>query len=111
MSAMARLSRYSLLAVACSFALSGCFSSSSTSGTSMPPNPPEGSGPPPEPRPSYSFPAVTTFAPSSVSAEIRRTDFGVPYITSDSLEGIAYGTAYAFAEDNICILADQIVRF
>lgn len=111
MSAMARRSRYSLLAVACSFALSGCFSSSGSGGTSMPPNPPEGSGPPPEPRPSYSFPAVTTFAPDSVSAEIRRTDFGVPYITSDSLEGIAYGTAYAFAEDNICILADQIVRF
>lgn len=111
MKPLSNLTRYGLLAAACSLALTGCFSSSSSSGTSLPTNPPDGGTPPPPPRPSYSFPAVTTFAPGEVSAEIRRTDFGVPYITADSLEGIAYGTAYAFAEDNICILADQIVRF
>lgn len=96
--------RWSLLATACVFALSGCFSSSSSNNQDIAVNPPK----PPKPREPVT---VTAFAPGDVTATIRRTDFGVPYITSDSLEGVAYGTAYAFAEDNICVLADQIVRF
>ncbi|MFU8783677.1 acylase [Aliidiomarina sp.] len=102
------------LALACSVALAGCFGSSSTSPTVFTEtNPPTGTPPPPYPpaTSNYQFPEVTVYAPGEVSAEIRRTDFGVPHITSDSLEGIAFGTAFAFAEDNICVLADQIVRF
>ncbi|WP_113907214.1 acylase [Aliidiomarina celeris] len=98
--------RLSLLASACALVLAGCNSSSSS------PDSNNGGGnttpPPPPPREPVT---VTTFAPGEVGATIRRTEFGVPYIQSDSLEGIAYGTAYAFAEDNICVLADQIVRF
>lgn len=89
----------------CALALSACFSSSKSGlDTDVSLNPPK----PPAPRTPLE---VTAFAPGEVTATIRRTDFGVPYIQSDSLEGIAYGTAYAFAEDNICILADQITRF
>ncbi|RUO19016.1 acylase [Aliidiomarina iranensis] len=107
--------RVSVLAVACTLALTGCLDSSSSSEPTVVP-PPSATTPPPVPpypdvASDYEFPAVTSYAPGEVSAEIRRTDFGIPYITSDSLEGIAYGTAYAFAEDNICVLADQIVRF
>ena len=102
--------KWSLLATACVLALSGCLGSSSKSSgldgsvAVNPPKPPA----PPTPRDPVS---VTAFAPGELTATIRRTDFGVPYIKSDSLEGIGYGTAYAFAEDNICVLADQIVRF
>lgn len=109
-----RVLQLGALALACSFALTGCFGSSSSSPTVLPdvntPTPPP---PPPFPPTSsdYQFPSVTVFAPDGVGAEINRTEYGVPYITSDSLEGIAFGTAYAFAEDNICILADQITRF
>lgn len=101
--------KWSLLATACVFALGGCFSSSTSNGLDSnvavnPPKPPA----PPVPRDPVS---VTAFAPGELTANIRRTEFGVPYIKSDSLEGIGYGTAYAFAEDNICVLADQIIRF
>lgn len=97
--------KWSLLATACVFALSGCFSSSTT-----PVDDNTGVTPPPPPKPRDPV-AVTAFAPGELTATIRRTNFGVPYITADSLEGVGYGTAYAFAEDNICVLADQIVRF
>lgn len=101
--------KWSLLATACVMALSGCFTSSTSSGLDSnvavnPPKPPA----PPAPRDPVT---VTAFAPGELTANIRRTEFGVPYIKSDSLEGIGYGTAYAFAEDNICVLADQIIRF
>ena len=46
-----------------------------------------------------------------LSANIRWTDFGVPHIKADNLESVAYGAGYAFAKDNICILADQIVKY
>ncbi|RUO34158.1 penicillin acylase family protein [Aliidiomarina sanyensis] len=103
---LSRILRLSVLATACTLVLTGCFGSSSSPDIQEPPvvTPPP---PPPGPDPF----GVTTFAPGEVSASITRTDFGVPYITSDSLEGIAFGTAVAFAEDNICILADQFVRF
>ena len=101
--------RYGIIASACVIALTGCFDSSSSN------NDGDGDGdggsgisPPP---PAYNPVEVTTFAPGEVGATIRRTDFGVPYITADSLEGVGFGTAYAFAEDNICVLADQVVRF
>ena len=41
-----------------------------------------------------------------LGAVIRRTKFGVPHITAKSYEAAAYGQAYAFAEDNLCTLAD-----
>ena len=44
-----------------------------------------------------------------LGAVIRRTRFGVPHITAKSYEAAAYGQAYAFAEDNLCTLADTIV--
>ncbi|RUO43643.1 acylase [Aliidiomarina taiwanensis] len=105
-----QLIQLSVIAGACALALTGCFSSSAPSSglnTDIAINPPQ----PPQPEPPRDPVTVTTFAPGELSATIRRTTFGVPYIQADSLEGVGYGTAYAFAEDNICILADQIVRF
>src|SRR5690554_2313802 len=105
-----QLVKLSVVAGACALALTGCFSSSAPSSglnTDIAINPPK----PQQPEPPREPVTVTTFAPGELSATIRRTTFGVPYIKADSLEGVGYGTAYAFAEDNICILADQIVRF
>ncbi len=43
-------------------------------------------------------------------AQIRRTTHGVAHITADDLASVAFGQAYAFAEDHACILADQILK-
>lgn len=43
------------------------------------------------------------------SAEIRRTEFGVPHIKAGDEKGLGYGVGYAYAEDNACLLADAIV--
>lgn len=61
-------------------------------------------------------PAVVTPLPSFdddgvLTANIRWTDYGVPHIKADNLESMSYGVGYAFAKDNICILADQILKY
>lgn len=56
--------------------------------------------------------APPSFTPDGVlQANIRWTEFGVPHISGDSLEEIAFGSGYAFARDNLCLLADQIVKY
>ncbi len=44
------------------------------------------------------------------SATIRRTSNGVPHIEADSLASAAFGEGYVQAKDNICIIADQVLR-
>ncbi|WP_100641086.1 acylase [Alteromonas facilis] len=46
-----------------------------------------------------------------LEANIRWTTYGVPHVTADNLESMSYGIGYAFAKDNICVLADQITRY
>ncbi len=41
---------------------------------------------------------------------IRWTSYGVPHITAATWQGLGYGQGYAFAKENICTLADQIVK-
>ncbi|GHG08276.1 acylase [Thalassotalea marina] len=70
--------------------------------------PPE---PPPVVTPETPSP-IPSFAPDgNLTANIRWTDYGVPHVTADNLESLAYGVGYAFAKDNICVLADQIVKY
>lgn len=99
--------RLGLVAGACLFSLAGCFSSSSETAPPVVVDPPPTGTTPSLPDPV----SVTTFSDEDLSADIRWAEYGVPYITADSLEGIAFGSGYAFARDNACILADQIVRF
>jgi acyl-homoserine-lactone acylase len=42
------------------------------------------------------------------SAEIQRTSFGYPHIRADNEKGLGYGVGYAFAQDNFCLLAEDI---
>ncbi|WP_243734962.1 MULTISPECIES: penicillin acylase family protein [Idiomarina] len=46
-----------------------------------------------------------------LQADISWTTYGVPYITADNLESMAFGVGYAYAQDNLCILAEQVVKF
>ena len=43
------------------------------------------------------------------SADIRRTSFGVPHIRADNERGLGYGIGYAYAQDNLCLLANEVV--
>ena len=44
-----------------------------------------------------------------VSADIRRTTFGVPHIQAADERGLGYGIGYAYAQDNLCLLANEVV--
>ena len=46
---------------------------------------------------------------SSLSAEIRRTEYGIPHITANDWASLGYGYGYAYAQDNFCIAMRQIV--
>lgn len=48
--------------------------------------------------------------PPTYEVTIRRTAHGVPHITGKDLGSVAYGNGFAFAQDHICILADQILK-
>ncbi len=42
-------------------------------------------------------------------AEIARTQYGIPHITAADYGGVGYGQAYAYLEDNLCLIADKVV--
>lgn len=49
-------------------------------------------------------------APSGdAQAEIRRTSFGVPHIVAKDDRGLGYGIGYAYAQDNLCLLANEVL--
>ena len=43
------------------------------------------------------------------TATIQRTAHGVPHITAGDPETLAYAMAYAYAQDNVCMTANQLV--
>jgi len=43
------------------------------------------------------------------TADIRRTSFGVPHIRANDERGLGYGIGYAYAQDNLCLLANEVV--
>jgi acyl-homoserine-lactone acylase len=51
-------------------------------------------------------PAPTTLR---FEATVQRTSYGVPHVSASNLAGAAYGLAYAYAQDNLCLLADQVL--
>ncbi len=54
-------------------------------------------------------PVVDAHDDGQASAEIRRTRFGVPHIRAQDERGLGYGIGYAYAQDNLCLLANEIV--
>ena len=66
---------------------------------------------PPPVAPPVESPSLVAFdEDGTLSANIRRTRYGVPHITGDNLQSVAFGSGYAYAQDNACILADQILK-
>ena len=52
---------------------------------------------------------ATTPTGGSRNVTIQRTTFGIAHITAPDWEGIAYGTAYAHAQDNVCQTAEHLL--
>ena len=50
-------------------------------------------------------------APASAAyhAQISRTSYGIPHIRAHSWGDLGFGAGYAYAEDNLCTLADEVV--
>ncbi|MDF2793445.1 MAG: acylase [Pseudomonas orientalis] len=46
---------------------------------------------------------------AQASAEIRRTTYGVPHIRANDERSLGFGIGYAYAQDNLCLLANEIV--
>jgi len=44
-----------------------------------------------------------------MTAEIRRTAYGVPHVKADDYAGMGFGLGYAMAEDNICEIMERYV--
>lgn len=81
------------LVVAAGTSLSGCFDGSSSSS------------------PAQSDKNAKLFpADGKLEARIRRTEGGVPHISANNLKSAAYGHGYAQAQDNVCLLAEAVVK-
>ncbi len=48
-------------------------------------------------------------AAGAYDANVTRTKYGVPHIKAKSIADLGFGVGYAFAEDNICTIADSYV--
>ena len=48
--------------------------------------------------------------PEGYAATLRRSSFGIPHITASDRGSLAFGMAYAAAQDHVCTIADQIVK-
>ncbi|MEM9311921.1 MAG: penicillin acylase family protein [Pseudomonadota bacterium] len=51
--------------------------------------------------------ATGTARAATYEATITRTTYGIPHIEADTWQGVGYGVAYAYAQDNICMLAEE----
>jgi acyl-homoserine-lactone acylase len=47
--------------------------------------------------------------PGARTVTIERTTFGIAHITAPDYEGLAYGSAYAHAQDNVCQTAEHLL--
>lgn len=45
----------------------------------------------------------------SYDARIVRTEMGIPHITANDFGSLGYGQAYAFAEDNLCVMMEDFI--
>ena len=64
-----------------------------------------GNGAPPEPVPPPDPPPPETV----YTAEIRRTEYGIPHIMADDWGSLGYGYGYAYGQDRFCVAMAAIV--
>jgi acyl-homoserine-lactone acylase len=53
--------------------------------------------------------ATGAFAQAKYTAEVRRTSFGIAHIKANDYGSVGYGVGYAFAQDNFCTMADELL--
>lgn len=53
------------------------------------------------------MPASAAMAGERYDATITRTTYGIPHIEAKDWRSVGYGVAYAYAEDNLCLLAEE----
>ncbi|KAA0945967.1 acylase [Pseudomonas sp. ANT_H14] len=53
--------------------------------------------------------SVSARQAGEATADIRRTSFGIPHIRASDERGLGYGIGYAYAQDNLCLLANEVV--
>jgi acyl-homoserine-lactone acylase len=53
--------------------------------------------------------AATTAAAAQYSAQISRTAGGIPHVRASGWGDLGFGAGYAYAQDNLCTLADEVV--
>lgn len=46
---------------------------------------------------------------SRIQVEVARTTHGVPHVRAGDFRSLAYGLAYAYAQDNVCMFADAVL--
>lgn len=46
---------------------------------------------------------------ADATAQIRHTRYGVPHIVAKDERGLGYGVGYAYAQDNLCLLANEVL--
>ncbi|WKB53590.1 penicillin acylase family protein [Eleftheria terrae] len=46
---------------------------------------------------------------TSYQAEIRRTSWGIPHVVADDEASLGFGIAYAYAQDNVCSIAEKFM--
>jgi acyl-homoserine-lactone acylase len=52
---------------------------------------------------------VTDYAAAAVRSEVTRTTRGIVHVKATDYRSLGYGAAYAYAEDNVCMLADTVL--
>ncbi|WJN52767.1 bifunctional acylase PvdQ [Pseudomonas asiatica] len=57
----------------------------------------------------FSVGAAPLQSAADASAQIRRTSYGVPHIVAKDERGLGYGIGYAYAQDNLCLLANEVL--
>ncbi len=55
------------------------------------------------------IPVTESAASDGYTATIRRTQYGIPHIKSVGWGNLGFGVGYAFAQDNICVMAETFV--
>src|SRR4051794_939011 len=53
--------------------------------------------------------AVLAAPATAYHAQISRTSYGIPHVTAHGWGDMGFGAGYAYAEDNLCTLANEIV--
>lgn len=48
-------------------------------------------------------------AKARYDATIVRTNYGIPHITAKDWRGVGYGVGYSYAQDNLCMIAEEFV--